>query len=111
MPDINARERFAERLQRGPLLCDGAMGTQLYQRGGMPYGQCLDELSLTSPDLVKSVHLGYIQAGAELNETNTFGANRERLAVHGLQARTDEINRAGDLGHYEVFESTEAVQS
>ncbi len=95
MPDTDTRERFAERLQRAPLLSDGAMGIELYQRGGMPYGRCLDELNQTSPDLVKSVHPDYIRAGAELIETNTFGASRVRLAAHGLGARMDEINQAG----------------
>ncbi|MDP3065009.1 MAG: bifunctional homocysteine S-methyltransferase/methylenetetrahydrofolate reductase [Chloroflexota bacterium] len=78
-----------------PVLCDGAMGTLLYARGGVPFGRCFDELDLTRPDLVRSVHLDYIRAGAEIIETNTFGANAIRLSGHGLDARTAEINAAG----------------
>ena len=88
-------EGFSQRLRRGPILCDGAMGTQLVQRTHLTPDQCLEELSLTQPDVVKAVHLDYIQAGAEIIETNTFGANRFRLAAHGLEDRREEINRAG----------------
>ena len=87
-------EGFIERLRGGPVLCDGAMGTQLYERGGVTFDRCLDELNLSNPELVKSVHLDYIRAGAELIETNTFGANRPRLATHGLEDRVTEINEA-----------------
>ncbi len=87
-------EGFIERLRGGPVLCDGAMGTQLYERGGVTFDRCLDELNLSNPELVKSVHLDYIRAGAELIETNTFGANRPRLAAHGLEDRVTEINEA-----------------
>ena len=86
---------FLERLEHGPILCDGAMGTQLYERGGASSGSCLDELNLSRTELVKSIHLDYIQAGAEVIQTNTFGANRLRLATHKLDARVEEINRAG----------------
>ena len=55
---------FLERLEHGPILCDGAMGTQLYERGGAASGSCLDELNLSCTELVKSIHLDYIQAGA-----------------------------------------------
>ncbi len=79
---------------REPLLCDGAMGTELHLRGGVPFGRCFDELNLTRPDLVRAVHLDYIQAGADIIETNTFGANAVRLAAHGLEARAREINAA-----------------
>ena len=85
---------FVERLQRGPVLCDGAMGTQLYERGGGTFDRRLEELNLTNPELVKGVHLDYIRAGAELIETNTFGANRVRLGAHGLRGRLAQINEA-----------------
>lgn len=86
--------RFLTRLEQGVLLADGAMGTELYARG-VPFDQCFDELNLTAPDLVRSIHLDYIQSGAELIETNTFGANSFKLAGHNLADRLEEINRAG----------------
>jgi len=82
------------RLDQGILLADGAMGTQLYARG-VPFDQCFDELNLTAPDLVRAIHLDYLASGAELIETNTFGANRFKLSGHGLADRLEEINRAG----------------
>ena len=87
-------EGFIERLRRSPVLCDGAIGTQLYERGGVTFDRCLDELNLSNPELVKSIHLDYIRAGAEIIETNTFGANRMRLTSHGLEERGAEINEA-----------------
>ena len=86
---------FQERLQHPPILCDGAMGTELYALGGYPFDHCLDELNLSHPQLVKEIHLDYIQAGAEIIETNTFGANRVRLAAHSLQSSVGEINHQG----------------
>ena len=83
---------FMERLKRGAVLCDGAMGTELYARGGLCFDRCLDELNLSAPELVKAVHLDYIRAGAEIIETNTFGANRVRLAAHGLENKVHEVN-------------------
>lgn len=85
---------FIVRLERGPLLADGAMGTVLYTRG-VPFDQCFDALNLTSPDVVKGIHSDYIASGAELIETNTFGANRSKLAAHNLDGQVAEINRAG----------------
>jgi len=85
---------FLARLDQGILLADGAMGTQLYARG-VPFDHCFDELNLTAPDLVRGIHLDYLESGAELIETNTFGANRFKLAAHGLSGRLEEINRAG----------------
>ena len=77
-----------------PLVADGAMGTLLHSRGAR-FEQCFDELNVSWPDLVEGVHLEYIQAGAQLIKTNTFGANRYKLARHGLQERLEEINAAG----------------
>ncbi|WP_324716328.1 bifunctional homocysteine S-methyltransferase/methylenetetrahydrofolate reductase [Carboxydochorda subterranea] len=76
------------------LLADGAMGTLLYARGA-PLEGSFDALNLTNPDLVRGVHLDYILAGAELVTTNTFGANRVRLAAHGLEDQVRAINLAG----------------
>ncbi len=76
------------------VLCDGAMGTMLYSRGVF-INRCYDELNLSQPDLVRTVHAEYLQAGSEMIETNTFGANSVRLERFGLQAKTREINAAG----------------
>lgn len=84
---------FLARLARGPLLGDGAMGTQLHARG-FGFERSFDELNLTQPRVVEEIHRAYISAGAELIETNTFGANRIKLARHGLEAKTRDINFA-----------------
>ena len=76
------------------VLCDGAMGTMLYSRGVF-INRCYDELNLSQPDLVRTVHMEYLQAGAEVIETNTFGANAVRLERFGLEGKVLEINRAG----------------
>ncbi|WP_348266714.1 bifunctional homocysteine S-methyltransferase/methylenetetrahydrofolate reductase [Edaphobacter paludis] len=76
------------------VLCDGAMGTMLYARGVF-INRCYDELNLSQPDLVREVHAEYLQAGAEIVETNTFGANRFRLEHFGFQDKVREINVAG----------------
>jgi methionine synthase / methylenetetrahydrofolate reductase(NADPH) len=86
--------QFAEILASRPLLADGAMGTVLYARG-IFINRCYDELNLSDPGLILSVHEEYLQAGAEILETNTFGANRIRLARYGLAGKTAEINAAG----------------
>ena len=80
-----------EQLQRRPLLCDGAMGTLLYARG-VTYEQCFDELNITQPELIQSIHREYISAGAQIIETNTFGANRVKLDGYQLGDRVREIN-------------------
>jgi methionine synthase / methylenetetrahydrofolate reductase(NADPH) len=72
---------------------DGAMGTMLYGRG-MFLNICYDELNLKQPDLVRDIHREYVRAGAELIETNTFGANPIKLASCGLAAETERINTA-----------------
>lgn len=78
----------------GTVLCDGAMGTMLYARG-IFINRCYDELNLSQPDLIREVHAEYLQAGAEVVETNTFGANRFRLEHFGLRDKVREINLAG----------------
>lgn len=85
---------FLERLAKGSILADGAMGTVLYSRGAVA-DTCFDELNLSRPALVKNVHLDYLRAGAELIETNTFGANRFKLGEHGLINKLSDIIRAG----------------
>jgi homocysteine S-methyltransferase len=70
------------------------MGTQLYSRGVAP-DQCFDEQNLEQPGLVEQIHRDYITVGAELIETNTFGANRSKLVAHGLEDRVRDINVAG----------------
>ena len=77
-----------------PVLADGAMGTVLYARGVF-INRCYDELNLSDPGLILSIHEEYLQAGAEILETNTFGANSFRLARHGLAGKVAEINAAG----------------
>jgi len=77
-----------------PVLCDGAMGTMLYARGVF-INRCYDELNLSQPEMVREVHAEYLQAGAEVVETNTFGANRYRLEHHGFGDKVREINVAG----------------
>jgi homocysteine S-methyltransferase len=78
----------------GPVLGDGAMGTMLYDRG-IPLNRCYEELNLSQPTMIASIHAAYLAAGAEVIETNTFGANACRLERHGLCGLTAEINRAG----------------
>jgi methionine synthase / methylenetetrahydrofolate reductase(NADPH) len=82
------------RLKQAPMLCDGAMGTLLYAKG-IFINRCYDELNLAMPDLIRDIHHDYFQAGAEIAETNTFGANSFRLARHGLAEKTKAINLAG----------------
>jgi homocysteine S-methyltransferase len=72
---------------------DGAMGTMLYEKG-VYINRCYDELNLTAPDLVRSIHAEYVRAGAEIVETNTFGAAAHKLSQHGLEGRLREINIA-----------------
>src|SRR5579863_2644923 len=86
--------RLAEMLASRPLLADGAMGTVLYARGVL-ISRCYDELNLSDPALIMSVHEEYLQAGAEIVETNTFGGNRFRLTRHGLGAKVHDVNAAG----------------
>ena len=88
---------FRDRLRDPrPILADGAMGTQLHAHG-VGLDSPFDELNLTRPDLVQAIHRAYVEAGAELIETNTFGANRIKLAEHGLADQLQAINRAGVL--------------
>jgi homocysteine S-methyltransferase len=85
---------FRERLVNEVIVFDGGVGTYLYEKG-IYINTCFDELNLTNADLVGEVHRDYINAGADVVETNTFGANRFKLAPHGLEAKVYEINRTG----------------
>src|SRR5277367_1447405 len=82
------------RLKQSAVLCDGAMGTLLYAKG-IFINRCYDELNVSQPDLIRSIHHDYLQAGAEIVETNTFGANSFRLARHSIAGRVRDINIAG----------------
>jgi homocysteine S-methyltransferase len=84
---------------------DGAMGTMLYAKGVF-INQCYDELNVRAPDLVREVHSAYVKAGAEVLETNSFGANRVKLAQYGLQDQVTELNRrAAELAREAAGES------
>lgn len=85
---------FLTRLSSEILVADGAMGTLLHSRG-IAFDQCFDALNLNAPALVADIHRAYIEAGAQIILTNTFGANRFKLAKHGLEDKVTEINRAG----------------
>src|SRR5882757_10277252 len=85
---------FRDQLSRRVLVADGAMGTMLYDKG-IFINRCFDELNLSAPDMIRQIHLDYVKAGAEILETNTFGANRMRLAAFGLGEKLRTINQAG----------------
>src|SRR5947199_3863656 len=81
-------------IKQPPALCDGAMRTRLYAKG-IFINRSYDELNLSQPDLIRGIHHEYLQAGAEIIETNTFGANAMRLGRHTLADRVHDINFAG----------------
>ena len=85
---------FRDALDERPLICDGAMGTMLYAKG-IFLNRCFDELNLTQPDLVAEIHQSYVRAGADILETNTFGANAVKLATFGLVEKLHAINVHG----------------
>jgi methionine synthase I (cobalamin-dependent)/5,10-methylenetetrahydrofolate reductase len=95
---------FLTRLKKSPVLCDGAMGTLLYSKG-IFINRCYDELNLSQPDLIRGIHHEYLQAGAEIIETNTFGGNSFRLARHSLGDKVHEINFAGARLAHEAAKS------
>jgi len=85
------RNEFANRVSHEILILDGAMGTMLQK---YDHGQsCVEMINLEHPDLMKEIHLAYLEAGADIITTNTFGGSRVKLAAHGMQDRTVEINR------------------
>jgi homocysteine S-methyltransferase len=85
---------FVDAIDQRVLVCDGAMGTMLYAKG-IFLNRSFDELNLTQPDLVAEVHQAYVRAGADVIETNTFGANRVKLGTFGLADRVHAINVQG----------------
>jgi methionine synthase I (cobalamin-dependent)/5,10-methylenetetrahydrofolate reductase len=103
-------ESFNDKLAKSKvILADGAMGTILHARG-IGFDKCFDELNLSNPGAVAEIHRAYIEAGAQLIITNTFGANRFKLGKHGLQDHVDELNRAGvDLAKRVVSASFKEV--
>ncbi|MBI4719639.1 MAG: bifunctional homocysteine S-methyltransferase/methylenetetrahydrofolate reductase [Chitinivibrionia bacterium] len=88
------RKLFLEEIRRRILLADGAMGTMLYSKG-IFINTCFDDLNITRPQLVEEIHTEYLHAGADILETNTFGANRYKLAAFGIEDRVRDINEAG----------------
>lgn len=91
---ILVMRNFRELINQRVVLFDGGMGTELYRRG-IFINKCFEESNIISPDLVKTIHRDYISSGAEVIETNTFGANRFKLAKFNLKDRLYEINRRG----------------
>jgi homocysteine S-methyltransferase len=88
------RQELLVRLKEAPLACDGAMGTMLYSKGVM-LNRCYDELNLSDPALVESVHQEYVSVGVDIIETNTYGANRIKLQPHGFGDSVKLINEKG----------------
>jgi len=91
---VTATKSFRDRLQKDIIVFDGGVGTYLYEKGVF-INTCFDELNLTNPDLIVQVHRDYIAAGADVIETNTFGANRFKLTPYGLESRVYDINLSG----------------
>ncbi len=96
------------RLQKGAVLCDGAMGTLLYAKG-IFINRCYDELNLSQPDLIRNIHQEYLHAGADIIETNTFGANSFRLSKHGCVDKLIDVNRQGARLAREAAKSFDAL--
>src|SRR3954468_5536814 len=84
---------FVDALQRGVLVGDGGMGTQLYERGNL-FSLNYEEFNLSRPEVIRKVHEDFVRAGADVIETNSFGANAIRLARHGLEGKVRDINLA-----------------
>src|SRR5215831_1989757 len=87
-------ESFIEALDNRVLVCDGAMGTMLYAKGVF-INKSFDALNLSAPELVAAVHDEYVEAGADIIETNTFGANRIKLGSFGIADKLRDINERG----------------
>ncbi len=89
-----SKQNIIDAMQKAPVVFDGAMGTTIYSRGVF-INRCFDELCLTNPDLIREIHTDYVNAGADVIETNTFGANRIWLKGYGLSDKAVDINIAG----------------
>ncbi len=85
-------KKILARLKDELLICDGALGTMLQETGALKAGACPEELNLSLPEMIKSIHLDYIKAGADIIETNSFGASKIKLAAYGLENEADRIN-------------------
>src|SRR5690242_3455476 len=92
-PALRGGASFMDALARGGLAFDGAMGTALYERGIL-YTQSFDQACIGQPEIVRQVHESYLRAGADVLSTNSFGANRFRLAAHGIASEVERINLA-----------------
>jgi homocysteine S-methyltransferase len=92
--NISRAAEFRDLLSQRVFVGDGAMGTMLYSRGVF-INRCFDELNLTQPDLVKEIHQGYVKAGAQILETNTFGGTRIRLGAFGIAEKRRAVNQSG----------------
>src|SRR5260370_11627063 len=86
-------EEFEQRLRDSVLIADGAMGSLLHETLGPQ--RCMDELNATRAEAVFRIHMAYLEAGAHIIETNTFGANRNKLSAFGLEDRVSEFNHRG----------------
>jgi methionine synthase I (cobalamin-dependent)/5,10-methylenetetrahydrofolate reductase len=108
---MSMNKNFLEELNSSPrpILSDGAMGTMLNQKG-ISFDDCFDLLNLTQPALVAEIHHEYIEAGSQIIQTNTFGANRYKLARHGLDNKVEEINTAAvELARRIVYASFKEI--
>jgi methionine synthase / methylenetetrahydrofolate reductase(NADPH) len=94
MATSQVKSQFLSLLADGPLLFDGAMGTEIANKGILPT-QCYEELNISNPELIRSIHKSYVAAGANVIQTNTFGANRHALARRSLESQTGKINAEG----------------
>src|SRR4051794_37219272 len=91
---MSRASEFRQQLSQRVIVADGAMGTMLYSRGVF-INRCFDELNLSAADMVRQIHQEYVKAGAEILETNTFGATRQRLGPFGFAEKLKAINHAG----------------
>src|SRR6266508_911372 len=80
-------------LSESPILADGGMGTSLIEAGA-PVGDCFELLNTDDPQRIERIHRGFVDAGADMVLTNTFGGNRFRLDAHGISGRVTELDRA-----------------
>src|SRR5271165_911340 len=91
---VSRAHEFRDQCAKRVMVADGAMGTMLYSKGVF-INRSFDELNLSAASLVREIHQEYVKCGAQILETNTFGANRLRLGAFGLAEKLKDINRAG----------------